>query len=306
MPEYLPELKTKTPQDPDSESPTDFSDLKNLLPLKLQEAMDKIPEEWFAMPEKDLKKLLYKKIEGGNGRQCNTFDMDQRLRISFWQEYESSRSKRRPLSMSNVLEGVMCAPTFYNTFMKSPRRVAWMLYPPLNYKIAIHDLLNRGIDRLYEIMKLPLHTKICRCHYTCWCNKTGTGKRRVGEQIKCLCKPKCICPTKYDSKIADVILKAYERVELRAKGSIPMVVNQNNRSVTAQFHGKMPDNINSIPPQPYESLEGPPPEPETLEDIEKRLLELRAKRNVLTGQAMPIDTTAVEFMTADDPKEQEE
>lgn len=261
-------------------SSTDIHSIMDFLPESVRHHAKNIPQEYFSMTEAELKEICYPKEDrrAKDGRLIKTsYDIDQKLRTAFWIEFEAARNEQRRMQLPRCVEGVMHLQNFLQRVMVCPKRLAWILHPPLDYRVSVEDLLNRGIRRLYEIVEMPLKRKLCRCHYFCVCNQRTA---RGAEPRPCACLDKCKCPATYDVKTAEVILKTYERIELRARGSIPQVMNQNimqrTLSVNVNQNSQHISNGNSQAALPH---------PESQEDLEKKLLELRAKMNAITGQS---------------------
>lgn len=199
------------------------------LPECMIEPAKKLPPEWFSMPENELKNFLYPRTEKNS-----TYEVDQRLRALFWLERERctvQNSKR--MILRNICQDVMLPPNFVRDIPKNPKRLAWLLYPFGSHMAEISVQLKTGNDRINEILQLPLTRKICRCHWGCICNKK---QKEAQDLYGCACRDECVCPALTDHKTAELMLKIYERVELRAKGSIPQVINQRIQSLSVHKH----------------------------------------------------------------------
>ncbi len=214
------------------------------LTLAMKIATTEVPDHLSELPEDELEKVVYgnpsinKPIKrsmeldaaGGVLRadSVTTKDIDDQLRERFWLEVTNAATDGRVMYVNNICRGIVQSTTFFQRVLKSPLRWAWIIYPLQDFELRMAALLRKGVNRLSEILDMPLYQQKCRCHYKCVC--------RAEE---CNCYGGCICPPTYDPRIANVILMAYEKVELRVKGSIPQVVKQQTLSV--QLHGKAPE-----------------------------------------------------------------
>ncbi len=244
------------------------SDFANLLPSPLKQAYLSLPPELHLLTEAELKKVCYPKAKdatSGRWRET-TFTLDDKLRHSLWLEFELSISQNREMSTANVCNRIVTE-QHLGIILKNPMRAAWITYPPGNYTVDVETLLSRTTQRLFEMVEVPFVTKLCRCHYICRCKPKGIKRGEWDELAMCACKQQngCLCPERVDTKAMELILKMRDSLELRAKGSIPQIINQKTLSV--QFHGKAQDQAHRLP--------------ESMEQIKNELEELRAKRQAL-------------------------
>jgi hypothetical protein len=135
--------------------------LINLLTPRLKELARQLPSDLIGASEKELRKKL------------DPSSLDEQLRIAFWDEYfltvdNNSRSMRAEAVFARVTD----KETFYEV-IKSPLRLAYMLKPPQDYFLQMRSLLNIGMLRFEEVLKLPLE------------NPNGTvNTKLIGELIK--------------------------------------------------------------------------------------------------------------------------
>lgn len=277
---FLPEIDGKLPSLEEPIIATDILDatqmesILDFLPKSISDAALLIPDELKYLGEDELKRVCYPH-EGSRDKKyrniSTSFSLDQKIRLSLWNEFELARQRNTKLSVAQAIKGLAHRDHFYQKIIQNPHRLAWILTPPAEYALIVEDLLHRGVRRLYEIIELPLKSKTCRCHYFCVCNKNMPKRQVDGEKVParaCACKPRCICPAQYNTKSAEVILKAFERIELRAKGSITQVISQTTKSLNVNVSQTIPaEGSSAIAPQ----------------DIDRELLKLRAQMNALTG-----------------------
>lgn len=157
--------------------------LINLVPKSVKDAMLRVPEAFLNMDERELEKLTPK--------QSFTL-VDRRLRTAFWLEYARATDAGTALNLANVYQGVCSRAYFYNYVIESQPRLAYLLLAPTDYRIAMEEALLFGVDRLREILDLPIY------------DPSG--------------KP--------DPKIADVILKTVAILDQRVKGAVIQKIQQ--------------------------------------------------------------------------------
>jgi hypothetical protein len=86
--------------------------------------------------------------------------IDDRVRIKFWIEYDRVQATNEVhMSMANVISNTISRELFYKYYIPRPERLAWMLCPPLDYVAQGEEALRFGINRLREMMEMPIHNK---------------------------------------------------------------------------------------------------------------------------------------------------
>lgn len=107
--------------------------------------------ELFNRDEHDLLKLLRDMKASPNAT-------DNRLRLSFWNEYERAQTEQLDgMRVSNIHNGICTHQYFLERYLQQPERVAWLLCPPTNYEKALDEALCFGVEQLREILALPLY-----------------------------------------------------------------------------------------------------------------------------------------------------
>ncbi len=121
----------------------------NMLPVVLRTAALAIPAKYWEMEDKHLTKMCFE--DGKPHTEA------RRLRISFWHEYERAvRFEQRKMRFGNVIHGVCTEGWFRNTFMKNEKWFAWILRPPVEYRVTLEDLHHISTKRMEEILALPI------------------------------------------------------------------------------------------------------------------------------------------------------
>lgn len=122
----------------------------NLVPPAIAKAFEEIQwekPEYFEMDEQE----LYKALSKDNKRPTAT---DNRLRIKFWMEYEYAQTYyKKKIDMVRVVAGICPIDYFYNKYVKSPSRIAWMLTPPISYEMKTREALDFGLDQLRDLLE---------------------------------------------------------------------------------------------------------------------------------------------------------
>ena len=250
--------------DPTTQEEKNKYSLEQIAPPSFRKAMALIPDEWQHLNEAELKEVCYP--TSTVTEKCASerrYLTDAKLRAAFWVEYEAAIKENRVMHGRNIHTGILNETTFYVGVMRDIKRVAWIMHPPGNYVAELNAHLTAAISRYEDVLKIPIFEKICRCWYRCVCK----SRSFIAEHESCLCQPNCKCPTTTNTKAADIILKAIEQIELRVKGSIPVI--QKNLNVNYNKDA----NQNNIP------------HPDTQQEMEKRLQELMELRQKYIGGA---------------------
>lgn len=124
----------------------------NLVSHEVQAAMlaaaHKSPE-YFTLDEK----TLYKRLKEEGYQPTPT---DNRLRLSFWLEYDRAQASGKGMVISNILAGICTRDYFYGPYLSKSYKVAWILCPPTDYVTKISEALDFGLDQLREVLDLPI------------------------------------------------------------------------------------------------------------------------------------------------------
>lgn len=115
-----------------------------LVTTALREAILNLPEEYRNKSERE----FYLEYRPGA--------MENRLRLSFWREYEAAQETMTGINVIKIYAGLCTKEYFYQKAIKNPVILGWMLIPPTGYAVLIEEALGFGVQRLREIMELPL------------------------------------------------------------------------------------------------------------------------------------------------------
>jgi hypothetical protein len=116
----------------------------NLLPeIPKRVALD-IPPDMLAQTPQQLRRKL------------NPNDMDEQLRLAFWDEYFLAMDNSRMIRMDAVYGRVCSREHFYKNIVGNADRFLWILQPPEEYMLKMRGLLEIGLNRFAEILQLPI------------------------------------------------------------------------------------------------------------------------------------------------------
>ena len=127
---------------------------------------------------------------------CDPDERDDRVRLSFWDEYNAATGSGKRMSIQSVICGSCSWEGWVTIYEPNHKKLLWIFTPPTSYVSAMRQILYRGTERLLEIMNLPMT------------DKDG----------------------KIDTKVATLVLRAWQLADMRVKGGIVqrMQVEQKN------------------------------------------------------------------------------
>lgn len=178
--------------------------LYSLCPKEIQTALQKIPRAILILDELQLEEEI-----------VPTPTM-RLLRHRFWIEYHRIQENAEifGIDIAAVCESI-CNPAFFiDKVFHSPHVSAWMVLPPKSYEDAMEETLNMGILRVREIFEIPI--------------VTHEHERDANGEITST-------KTKYDSKAANLILRAYSQIDQRVKGGFVQRHQIQTANVTNQL-----------------------------------------------------------------------
>lgn len=121
--------------------------LVNIVPTSVATAIKAIPQSILDMRIDELK------------RKAEADILLDRVRMSFWLEYNSAQLAGRDLSMTNICGGLITVSTFNKQIVNNSFKLAYMIRPTGQYKATLEDLMFRAMDQLLEILEMPLMQK---------------------------------------------------------------------------------------------------------------------------------------------------
>ena len=138
-----------------------------------------------------------------------------RLRLSFWREYDRVMQNGRSNVMvtRNIFRGIMAKENFYRLMKHDVKVVAWILKPPTNYVNMMEEALQFSMHRVREMLEFPLF-------------KTTVVKKGDKEMVKRV----------PDVKVAELIFKIMQQMDLRVQGAIVKRVQQEVKMQTQNYN----------------------------------------------------------------------
>lgn len=130
---------------------------------------------------------------------------DDMIKTAFWNEYDLAQAKAKNINVENIYVRCCSRDYFFKQFLTNSRKVAWLLTPPPSYEVMLDALLSKGLQRLYEILSLPLENTVID-------NKGNPH-------------------TEVDAKIAHVIYQITKDIDIRVKGAIPQFIKSESRNL---------------------------------------------------------------------------
>jgi hypothetical protein len=80
-----------------------------------------------------------------------------RVKLAFWEEYERASSlELDKLDISIALRGNCTVPHFYQTMLKKPGFVAWLMQPPATWVDQLKAIQHLSLRRMEEAASLPI------------------------------------------------------------------------------------------------------------------------------------------------------
>ena len=172
-----------------------------------------------------IKQLTPKQLEATNDEleviACPTQN-DQCLKIAFWQEYKRAQSEKRKMLITNVHSEIV-SQKGWGKKISNPDFVAWLIHPPQNeYLLQLH-LIDMGMKRLAEALRLDF-----------------TEKRHIRAGYDNNGDPKFIVQEKVNVSLIKEVRGIVEMLQDRAYGSV--LHRQANMNISAAA----PDNTISL------------------------------------------------------------
>ena len=107
--------------------------------------IEAIPEAIAELSETELKSLVRPK------------PMDYALKTSFWREYNKAEACGGVISFRDVYGGISTPNYFKSHILSNNYRLAWLCRPTQIYEKEVEALLNRGTERLWELMEMDMY-----------------------------------------------------------------------------------------------------------------------------------------------------
>lgn len=86
-------------------------------------------------------------------------EVEEQLRLSFWDEYAYAQDARCFMNMNRVYNRICTKMHFYESVVREPYRLAYILTPPRNYVYRMREMLELAHRRMREVLELPIMDK---------------------------------------------------------------------------------------------------------------------------------------------------
>lgn len=166
-------------------------DVMSVVEDRLAEYIGKIPECMMTVSNGELFK------------RANPTPIDYAIRNAFWREYDlyflSGRTGK--IKTADFCRGI-CTPSYLYSIASKSALLLWIIKPKQSYSREMESILSRGIERLWELIEIPIYNE----------------------------------KNKVDPRLAGIVLQAIKQVEDRVQG---MAV-QRTQSVSVNINEKLP------------------------------------------------------------------
>jgi hypothetical protein len=168
----------------------------NLCPSAISKGIEAIPDELFSLrPDQ-----LAEKFRLGRDKYTKESEIEEKLRIAFWREYDSAVENGRAMNMERICSGV-CHVNTFKQMASNSFRLAYICTPPEDYVTTMQELLTIGLDQLRDILLQP-HVN----------PKTGLP----------------------DARMCDVKMRIIDSITLRVRGSVATRVETKNLNLNVE------------------------------------------------------------------------
>lgn len=182
--------------------------LINLVSNRMREVMLALPPHYHTIPIHEIE------------RSIAPTEMDDHLRIAFWDEYTIACDNKKPMRVTNIYQNICSREYFYAWILDQPLRLAYMIRPPQEYMLRMRSLLDMGLKRFEEILRLPIMTKKVM--------PNGSSVRVV------------------DTKLIGEMVKIVALVDNRVKGSVVQKVQIDQKSINMNMNYEAPKSYDEI------------------------------------------------------------
>lgn len=122
--------------------------LPDLYATKLKDMKFEHPD-YFGLEERDLAKLIREK------KSLRPSPTVNRIRLKVWQEYDNAQMNQTKMDSKKFYAGICDMETF-DGIIRYAHNLAWIFCPPANYMTMMEEGLLFGIERLRDILELPV------------------------------------------------------------------------------------------------------------------------------------------------------
>jgi hypothetical protein len=112
-----------------------------------EKALEKVPDEYWAMSEEDLQKL------------AKPSRTDYALKLAFWNEIRLAGEYVTTIKPQRIYGGICSYANWHQNMLSVPEKLAWLLCPLRDFQKSLEPLLYCMVERYWEIMQLPFYDK---------------------------------------------------------------------------------------------------------------------------------------------------
>lgn len=152
---------------------------------------------------------------------CKPDQRDHRLRLSFWDEYNAATALGKRMCLRNVIHKICPIEVWNGYYARNLLKTLWIITAPRDYVLEMRHIHAQGLERLEQIMKLPI-----------------TNKK--GET---------------DHKAVALILKTFQLVDLRMKGSILQKVRIQKQSLNVDVNAEQMQQLSQMSIEELDALD---------------------------------------------------
>lgn len=145
-------------------------------------------------------------------RYCDPTERDERVRLSFWDEYNASTACGKRMSLQSIITGCCSWESWITAYEPHDKRMLWIFTPPASYVGMMRQILYKGTERLLEIMNLPMLTE----------------------------------DGKVDVKVANLVLRAWQLADMRVKGAVTQKVQIEQKSMNLNLNSNTDEAVNQM------------------------------------------------------------
>jgi len=214
--------------------------LIHMLPETMVGKIRHIPEEYFSLSEKDLQEVVFPRDE--RRREDSRYQTLQKIRFSFWREYERVKGDRRPKMIAQKVYTGVCSSRYFSSVTREPRYLAWILTMPIKYKEALEEALLSGVAHMREYLRYEIERKDGRPDHKMMENILkmmaqiegrlyGAPTQRVDQKVS---KKSVSVSIKADTKALENIDEELRQLEQRASQANNVLIPGAERDVTPE------------------------------------------------------------------------
>lgn len=157
---------------------------------------------------------------------CDPDETIQRLKLSFWDEYNRAQDHCVEMKTINIIRGSCSMEYFYKVVMPDNKAVAWIISPPKDLFLMQREMLEVGLDEQREILMMPVRYKKEIVRF-----KNGVPQKYSEDFV--------------DHKLIDQKIKIIESLKLRVWGAVTQKIQHANLNMnlnSSQTAGLIPEN----------------------------------------------------------------